>query len=131
MISVFNGRERSLGGAMEETVFVQINARFRECLHLLKGPRLAVFMAIALHIDKEGLAWPSYDTISRETGYGKHAVARALRALCEITIEGHRILLRVRGKRGEGGIFSHNIYLLFPSADEVREPTVCPRTACG
>jgi hypothetical protein len=117
MISFFNGRTRSLGGHTAE-VFAKVDVAFRDYLHLLKGAHLGVFLAIALHCNEEGWAWPSYATLARETGYGEDTIRRALAHLCQLEIEGHRVLLRYQPKTDDG-TFQSNRYLLFPSAEEV------------
>jgi hypothetical protein len=58
MISFFNGRTRSLGG-QSTAVFAKVDVAFRDYLHLLKGAHLGVFLAIALHCNEEGWAWPT------------------------------------------------------------------------
>jgi hypothetical protein len=117
MISFFNGRTRSLGG-QSTAVFAKVDVAFRDYLHLLKGAHLGVFLAIALHCNEEGWAWPSYATLARETGYSEDTIRRALAHLCQLEIEGHRVLLRYQPKTDEG-TFQSNRYLLFPSAEEV------------
>jgi hypothetical protein len=117
MISFFNGRKRSLGGETTE-VFAKVDVSFRDYLHLLKGAHLGVFLAIALHSNEEGWAWPSYSTLARETGYSEDTIRRTLTYLCELEIDGHRILLRYQPKTNDG-TFQSNRYLLFPSAEEV------------
>jgi hypothetical protein len=93
---------------------------FRDYLHLFKGARLGVFLAIALHANDEGWAWPSYGLLAKEAGYNKDTVRLALADLCEMKIDGHRLLLRYQ-PQPEGGQFTSNRYLLFPSAQEVEE----------
>ena len=119
MISIFNGRRRSLGGE-QPSVYAQIGIQFREHLHEFKGARLAVFLAIALHADENGWAYPSQKTLERETGYHRNTIQTALRELCEMTINGHRVLLRYQ-PRSEGDKFDSNRYLIFPSAEEVEK----------
>jgi hypothetical protein len=118
MISLFNGRTRSLGSGGKAGVFAQVDVSFRGYLHLMKGAHLGVFLAIALHADGDGWAWPSYATLARETGYSEDTIRRALAHLCELEINGHRVLLRYQPK-GEEGTFQSNRYLLFPSREEV------------
>ncbi|GAB4557217.1 MAG: hypothetical protein Kow0047_01390 [Anaerolineae bacterium] len=117
MITVFNGRQRTLG-KQSGIVWAQIDVSFRSYLVQLKGAKLAVFLAIALHADDEGWAWPSYKVLQDETGYNAHTIARALDELCQIKIQGHRLLLRYQPTRPDG-TFGNNRYLIFPSPDEV------------
>jgi len=120
MISFFNGRKRTLGGSTSE-VYAQVSVDFRDHLHVFKGARLGVFLAIALHTDEDGWAWPSYELLARETGYSEDTVSKALADLCTLTLEGCRVLLRYQPKGGGDGRFSSNRYLLFPSPEEVAE----------
>ena len=118
MITIFNGRKRVLGEGEAPSVYAQIDLEMREHLHLLKGARLAVLLAIALHADEDGWAWPSYKTLMRETGYGLNTIKKALADLCELRINGRRVLLRYQ-PTGAGGRFESNRYLIFPSPEEV------------
>jgi len=60
-------------------IFVKLFVTFRDAmLAQLKGPRLSVYLCIALHCGPEMTAWPSLNTISRETGYSKRAVITAI-----------------------------------------------------
>lgn len=119
MFSIFNGRERTLGGATSE-VFAQVSVDFREYLHLFKGAKLNVFMAIALHANEDGWAWPGYAKLCQETGYNVDTIKKALSDLCDMTINGHRVLLRYQ-PTSDNGTFTSNHYLLFPSVDEATE----------
>jgi hypothetical protein len=120
MITFFNGRRRGLGENPSPQVYAQIDASFREYLHILKGAKLAVFLAIALHSNEDGWSWPSYETLSRETGYDLHTIRTALTELCSLEINGQRLLLRYQ-PAGERGRFESNRYLLFPTPEEVRQ----------
>ncbi len=120
MISIFNGRKRTLGGSTSE-VYAQVSVDFRDYLHLFKGARLGVFLAIALHADEGGWAWPSYALLSRETGYSEDTVSKALADLCSLDVQGYRVLLRYQPQADSDGRFSSNRYLLFPSSEEVAE----------
>ncbi len=123
MISIFNGRERKLGGSKTE-IFAQVNVDFRQHLHILKGARLGVFLAIALHANQHGWAWPSRNLLAHETGYNTNTISRALSNLCRITINGQRLLLRHQTQRGDG-TFESNQYLIFPSPQEVLQFENC------
>lgn len=116
MFSIFNGQSRSLGG-QQSAIFARVDVDFRQYLEFFKGAKLHVFMAICLHANEDGWAWPSYDTLGRETGYGRDTIASALSDLCDLTIEGHRVLLRFQPV-GDGGKYQSNRYLIFPSAAE-------------
>jgi hypothetical protein len=118
MLSIFNGRSRSLGSS-SGAVFAQLSVEFREHIHLFKGARLHVFLCIALHADEQGWAFPGIETrIKRETGYNRDTIIQALNDLCAMTIEGHRVLLAYQPVRADG-TFQANQYLIFPTAAEV------------
>lgn len=120
MISIFNGRKRSLGNA-EASVFAQISVEFRKYLYLFRGARMHVFLCIALHADDKGWAYPGIETcLKRETGYNRDTITLALNDLCQLVIEGHRVLLAYQPLRGDG-TFQSNQYLIFPSVDEVAQ----------
>jgi hypothetical protein len=114
MIQIFNGRSRALGQDGQEAVYVQVAVTMRSHLHHFKGARLGVLMAIALHSNAEGWAWPSLNTLRSETGYNVQTISQALKELCTLTIDGQRVLLSVQDRTATG-TFTTNRYLLFPS----------------
>jgi len=120
MISIFNGRKRALGGETSE-VFAQVGVKFREHLHYLRGAKLHVFLAISLHANENGWAWPSVSLLAKETGYNPGTINDALKDLCDLTINGERLLLKFQPKNKGNGQFHSNHYLIFPSAAEVEE----------
>lgn len=120
MISIFNGRERTFGGEKSK-VYAQVGVGFRQYLHHFKGAKLGVFMAISLHANENGWAWPSVSLLSQETGYNAGTINTALNELCAMTIDGHRVLLKWQPKQKDSGQFHNNHYLLFPSPAEVAE----------
>lgn len=127
MIKVYNGKQRGLGEEPKSGGWLQLGFEFRDMLHHFKSAKLAVFMAIVLHSDEEGVSFPSYDTLCRETGYGRDTIARALDELCETTIEDSHILIRWRKRDDKGKFTGSNHYLIFPSKDELhnqQKPTM-------
>src|SRR6059058_4252008 len=118
MIQIFNGRSRALGQDAQEAVFLQVSVKMRQHLHHFKGARLGVFMAIALHSNADGWAWPSLAMLKAETGYNVQTISQALSDLCALTIDGERVLLAVQD-RAAHGTFATNRYLLFPSDEDV------------
>ncbi len=118
MITIFNGRSRGLGSQPLKDIYVQVSVDLRKYLHLFKGAKLNVFLAIALHGDSQGWSKPSTRTLRRETGLSSDTIFRTLAELCELVVEGHRVLLR-KGVRRPGGQFSSNNYLIFPTEEEV------------
>jgi len=118
MIQIFNGRSRALGQDAQDAVYVQVSVKMRQHLHHFKGARLGVFLAITLHSNAEGWAWPSLATLKAETGYNVQTISQALRDLSMLTIDGQRVLLSVQD-RAAHGTFVTNRYLLFPSDEDV------------
>jgi len=82
MIQIFNGRTRGLGQDAQQSVYLQVSVQMRQHLHHFKGARLGVFLAIALHSNADGWAWPSMAVLKAETGYNVQTISQALRALC-------------------------------------------------
>jgi helix-turn-helix protein len=120
MITIFNGRKRTLGLDSEKVVWAQVSVQFRDYLKLFKGAKLAVFLAIALHADEDGWAWPSRKLLCAETGLGPDTVSSALTALCNTSIDGYRVLLKGQPRMAKGGTFANNSYLIFPTPEEVQ-----------
>lgn len=118
MISIFNGKSRGIGQGERQEVYVQVSVTLRAHLHLFKGAKLSIFLAIALHCDKEGWSSPSVKTLRAETGYNTHTIADALTDLCSLAINDQRVLLAVQ-ERKNGGAFTQNRYLIFPSSEEI------------
>jgi len=118
MIQIFNGRTRGLGQDAQHTVYLQVSVQMRQHLHHFKGARLGVFLAIALHSNADGWAWPSMAVLRAETGYNVQTISQALHDLCVLTIDGQHVLLAVQD-RAAGGTFATNRYLLFPSDADV------------
>jgi hypothetical protein len=118
MIQIFNGRSRGLGQDAQHAVYVQVSVALRQHLHHFKGARLGVFLAIALHSNADGWAWPSMAVLKAETGYNVQTISQALSDLCALTIDGQHVLLAVQD-RATGGTFATNRYLLFPSDADV------------
>jgi hypothetical protein len=120
VIYFFNGRKRSFGGDSSE-VYAQVSVDFRDYLYHFKGASLAVFLGISLHANEQGWSWPSYDTLAIATGYSPDTIRAALRDLCELVINEHRVLLRYQPQGEQDGQFVSNHYLIFPSGEEVAE----------
>jgi hypothetical protein len=116
MISIYNGRSRVLGGGSKDDIYLQVSVALRKHLHLFKGARLALFMAVALHSDKDGWSRPSMRLLSTETGYNPQTLSLAVRELSKLMIDGHRVLLVVQGNDGR---FEVNRYLVFPTAEDI------------
>jgi hypothetical protein len=127
LISIFNGRTRSLGEGERRDVHLKVSVGLRKHLHLFKRACLAVFMAIALHSDDQGWAWPKVATLCKETGYDDDAVYKALNLLVKLTIRGERVLLRTKIPPPhyivpkDKGKYSQNFYLIFPTAEDCKK----------
>jgi len=129
MIKVFSGKWRGLGES-QDGLGMLVDFKFREILCKFSGAKLAVFMCIALHSDQEGLSFPSINTISRETGYATSTVTEALNDLCKLTIDNHRILARTSRTKKDGSNTS-NLYMIFPSENELTEIGLSPMPETG
>lgn len=67
--------------------YIKLKVAFRKrALRELKGAPLAVFICLALHVDRDGVAYPGIDTIMRETGYSRSVVCNALDSLVNLGI---------------------------------------------
>lgn len=135
MISIYNGRKRSLGTNSKREVYLEIYVGLRRYLNLFKGASLGVFMSIALHSDEHGWAWPTVPTIMKESGYEDDTVHRALSILCGGTVKGKKLLpLTIKGRRvmlrtkaapthykpnPEDGKYARNFYLIFPTDEDI------------
>ena len=63
-------------------LYIKLGVRFRdEWLRRLKGPQLAVFLCLSLHIDEDNLSYPSIDKMCAETGYSNRSVIDTVRKL--------------------------------------------------
>jgi len=123
MISIFNGTERRLGANATQSVYAKLDVAFRD--HICEFTRsgdsdLGVFIAISLHADENGRAYPSIHTLMRETGYERATISRALARLVKLRINGQRILLRYQ-RTAKNGTFTSNQYIILPSPGEVTE----------
>ena len=115
-IVIFKGREFYITDTGQtdgrQRVAVQFSVSFREKqLRQLKGPILAVFICIALHINEEGRSWPSIALIAKQTGYNKDTVLKCLKGL-----EFMGFISRVQSKDKSTGKFRSNVYQLFPKS---------------
>jgi hypothetical protein len=93
-------------------VYVKFSVTFREQqLAQLKGPQLAVFICLALHIAEDGTCFPSVSLISKETGYNRDTV---FDALGKLEFKGY--IARKQTVDGRLKKFQSNIYQLFPKS---------------
>lgn len=120
LIKILRGQWRGLGQTGQGLGLI-FDFNFRQYLHLFPGARLHVLMAISLHADEQGRAFPSYDLLERETGYRRDTIARALEDLCSMTIDSNRVLLRYRVRDEAGQFTGSNRYIIFPTPAEIKE----------
>ena len=114
LITIFNGRRRSLGGEPAgQGVFAQVYVGLLGYICEFSGSEFKVLMAIALHSNESGWAWPSRPTLARETGLAVNTVSVALSGLCEKRVDGQRVLLRYQ-PQSKVGCWEPNHYLMFP-----------------
>lgn len=73
-----------------------------------------MFLALALHADRDGVAFPSVDTLCRETGYLRKTVSAALTDLCELRIGGYPVLSRIAQRDGAAR-FAVSRFQIFPA----------------
>src|SRR5215212_7799731 len=85
--------------------FAQVPCRAAQPLGL--GVRaLRIFIAICAHVNGEGKAWPSLETLSRITGIDRRAVSKEIKA-----IEGAG-LIRTEGRQQRNGAAASNLYTI-------------------
>jgi hypothetical protein len=67
----------------ETDYFVKFSTRLRrgEAVKAMKGAPLAVWLVYALHVGRDGCAWPSVETVSKKTGYSIRCVQYAIKKL--------------------------------------------------
>lgn len=118
ILQIYNGKNRGFGGT-EEGGWVKLGFEFREYMHHFKGAKLSVLLCLILHSDEDGRCWPSYATISEETGLNPDTISIALNELCEMTIEGQRVLLRYNHSTHIP--LGSNHYIVFPSSKEIHQ----------
>jgi hypothetical protein len=118
MITIINRDYRQLGFTLDEGVTIELTGESCKYLHLFKGARLAVFMALALHTNSEGWATASLALLRKETGYAVGAVARAIGTLSKLKIDGRRVLLAVRERQAVGSYARYH-FRIFPADGDV------------
>ena len=115
-VSIFRGKRwlASNTGAQvsREEVYVQLDVSFREAqLAQLKGALLGVFLSIALHVNEKGHSFPSVALITRETGYNKDTVHKAIPKLIKLGY-----ISKLNKKDAATGKFRSNVYRIFPKS---------------
>jgi DNA replication protein DnaD len=116
---------------------LKIEVALRNHLKELKGSDLAVFFAIALHMDAERKSFPGVKRISELTGYDKKTVIKSIRSLIDKD-------LVARTKRyHSSSIYAIKAYVhplyeaeIFPRSDDNESeefppsPNECDNTSC-
>lgn len=71
---------------MSKERFVKVSTALRDdgVMAELKGAPLAVFLAIALHVDRRGECWPGMTRLAKLTGFNRSSVSRAVGRLEEL-----------------------------------------------
>lgn len=88
-----------------DRIYVKLAVSFRDhMLAELKGPKLSVYICLALHCGDKMEAWPSLTLIEKETGYSRTAV---IAALGELELLG---LLKKEARKQKNGSNSSNLY---------------------
>jgi len=65
--------------------YIKLKVAFRRrALRELKGAPLSTFLCLALHVDRDGVAYPGVQTIMQETGYSRSVVCNALAELVRL-----------------------------------------------
>jgi len=65
--------------------YIKLKVAFRKrALAKLKGAPLSVFLCLALHVDRDGVAYPGIETIMKETAYSRSVVCNALLELARL-----------------------------------------------
>ena len=118
-------------------MFIKMDPKIREGVHGLKGSPLATYVVLASHIDFDGEAWPSEQTLAFETGYSKRQVQRAIEALRGKGLVG---IARQEGKSnayhvntyfhcGKGEIPTTSMSTPDPDDKKISPPSIIPTTS--
>lgn len=115
-IGIFKGLESivsdSGGQETKQEFFIKLYGKFRDGhLGQLKGPPLSVFLCLALHSNEKGYSWPSISLISKETGYQRDAIFKALEYLSQLNF-----IKRVKRRDKQTQKLKTNLYRVFPKA---------------
>lgn len=106
---MISAHARGLGAKPSSPAYMQIGVDFRHYLHYFQDEYLSVFLAVALSTDESGWSRESLGQLVASTGLPGRVFDEALTGLCELDIDGHRVLLH----NAEYG------YLIFPTPEEV------------
>jgi hypothetical protein len=122
VFKIFYGAWRGLEpGERKSVPYVQVAFETRRFLKYFKGSALAVFLCLVLHMDQDGHCFPRYAQIRSETGLSLATISRALDELCELRIEGQRVLLRYRVRDERQCFVGGNHFIVYPSGQQLAE----------
>jgi hypothetical protein len=77
-----NGRNKPAKELGPNDFYIKVKTAFRRrALRLCKGAPLSVLNCLWCHVNDRSLAWPSIETIMRETGYSRGVVCNAIAKL--------------------------------------------------
>lgn len=115
-ITIYRGAEFYITDTGEQeradSTHIRFSVRFREKqLGQLKGPALAVFICLGLHIGEDGTCFPSVSLISQQTGYNRDTVFKELKRL-----EFMGYIARKQKIDPQSRKFRSNVYQLFPKS---------------
>ena len=119
MISIFNGSRRGLGKESPD-VFIKLDVKLRDYINLFTNSTFKVFMTIALHANQDGFAYPSIQTLMKETGIGEEAIYSAVKQLLSMEINNERLIAKIAIKDNKGKR-ANNIYLLLPNREDFKK----------
>lgn len=119
MITIFNGRERSIEGG-KASIWAQIDVAMREKIYLFhNGGNLnpfAIFLTVALHADADGWAFPGTKKLMEETGLStEEAISAGLKFLRGMKLDGKRVMDHYRVMRPNGQ-WGRSYYHVFPES---------------
>lgn len=106
--------------ATEKGAWIKLSVSFRDVIKYMKGAKLAVFLAIALGINKSGESYPAFDTVAEWTGYSRRAVASAI---SELEIDG--FLKVIRGEK-KSNLYHIDWFAAFGSGNDPTSAKIAP-----
>lgn len=88
-----------------QDIYVKLAVTFRDnMLAKLKGPKLSVYLCIALHCNEAMTSFPSIKTIVQETDYSRTAVIKAIHELEAMN------LITISSRQSDYGDLDSNLY---------------------
>ena len=116
----FEGVDIVTGEHTSATRLVLSSQQLRNGLIKQIGARnFAVLIAIAAHVNKENMAFPSINTIADITGIGRDTVIKSIQELTEIEVGGQHIITKSKVRASTG-----NLKSIYHFVNDPREPVV-------